>query len=71
MKRQTKQIQIEKLVSLIKMRFDVEPEIQNNSIKINAGNLSIGELYKLEKYCHNRAAEMEVVKNVTFKISIS
>ena len=70
MKRQTKQIQLESLVSAIKMRFDVEPEIQNNSIKIDASRLSIGELYKLEKYCHNRAAEMEVVKNVTFKITL-
>ena len=70
MKRQTKIMQLESLVSSIKMRFDVEPEIQNNSIKIDASRLSIGELYKLEKYCHNRAAEMEVVKDVTFKITL-
>ena len=70
MKKQTKQIQLEKLVSSIKMRFDVEPVIENSSIKINAGGLSIGDLYKLEKYCHNRAAEMEIVKDVTFKITL-
>lgn len=66
----SKLTQLESLVSAIKMRFDVEPEIQNNSIKIDASRLSIGELYKLEKYCHNRAAEMEVVKDVTFKITL-
>ena len=70
MKRRTKIMQLESLVSSIKMRFDVEPEIENTSIKIDASRLSIGELYKLEKYCKNRAAEMEVVKNVTFKITL-
>lgn len=71
MKKQTKQIHLEKVVSQIKMRFDVEPEIQNNSIRINAGNLSIVELAKLEKFCHNRQYEMEVEKHVNFKITLA
>ena len=64
-------MQLESLVSSIKMRFDVEPEIQNNAIKINAGSLELSELAKLEKYCHNHAAILEVEKSVTFKITLS
>ena len=66
----TKQIQLEKIVSSIKMRFDCEPVIQNNSIRIDAGGLTIDELRKLEKYCENRRYEMQVLKSVTFKISL-
>ena len=71
MKSNLKQLKLEKLVSSIKMRFNVEPEIQNNAIKINAGSLELSELAKLEKYCHNQAAILEVEKSVTFKITLS
>lgn len=66
----SKQIQLEKIVSSLKMRFDVEPRIENNSIVIDAGSLSIGELGKLQKFCEHRAYEMEVQKSVTFKIKV-
>ena len=71
MKSNLKQLKLEKLVSSIKMRFNVEPEIQNNAIKINAGPLALSELAKLEKYCHNHAVILEVEKSVTFKITLS
>ena len=71
MKSNLKQLKLEKLASSIKMRFNVEPEIQNNAIKINAGSLELSELAKLEKYCHNHAAILEVEKSVTFKITLS
>ena len=71
MKSNLKQLKLEKLVSSIKMRFNVEPEIQNNAIRINAGSLELSELAKLEKYCHNQAAILEVEKSVTFKITLS
>ena len=71
MKSNLKQLKLEKLASSIKMRFNVEPEIQNNAIKINAGSLELSELAKLEKYCHNQAAILEVEKSVTFKITLS
>lgn len=71
MKSNLKQMKLEKLASSIKMRFGVEPEIENNAIKINAGSLELSELAKLEKYCHNQAAILEVEKSVTFKITLS
>ena len=63
-------MQLKKIVSSIKMRFDVEPVIQNHAIVINAGNLSLSDMANLQRYCQNRAYELEVTKSVTFKITL-
>ena len=63
-------MQLEKIVSSIKMRFNVEPEIQNHAIVIHAWNLSLSDMANLQRYCQHRAYELEVTKSVTFKITL-
>jgi len=66
----TKQAILEKIVSSIKMRFDCDPVIENNAIRIEAGNLSLSDMANLQRYCQNRAYELEVTSEVTFKITL-
>lgn len=63
-------LKLERLASNIKLRFDVEPEIENNTIRIDAGGLSIDELRQLQRYIAKQKAEMEIEKSITFKISL-
>lgn len=63
-------IKLERIVSDIKMRFDVEPEIQGGVIMVDAGGLTIDELKRLNAYLTKRSIEMKVQKSVMFILSI-
>jgi len=65
----TKQQQLERLVSDLKIRWnDLEPVIENNTVKIDASHLQRSEINQLQKYCEHRKFEMQ--KSVTFKITL-
>ena len=68
MKKQTKQIQLETLVSKIKMSTGLEFEIKGESLQLKAGELAMSELYILTRFCERRGLVYGLTGKLIFKI---
>lgn len=66
---QSKIIQLEKLVSKIKMSTGLEFQIKADRLELKAGELAMSELYALTRFCERRGLEYKLTGKLTFKIS--
>lgn len=71
MNQQNKIIQLEKLVSKIKMSTGLEFQIKAGRLELKAGDLAMSELYALTRFCERRGLEYELTGKLTFKIEIN
>lgn len=61
-------MQLDRIISKVRMRFDVDPTIDGDRIILDASNLSIRELHQLDRYLASLGLRLSLVNNITFNI---